>query len=84
MRNTVLSLWDEEDKWRDYPGGPVVKNLPYSAGDARSIPVWGTKIPYALEQLNPHGLELLDTTREILWHNNAWPRMMQLRPHTAK
>ena len=84
MQNTVYSLWDEEDKWRDYPGGPVVQNLPYSAGVAGSIPGCGTKIPYALGQLNPHGLERLDTSREILWHNNAWPRMMQLRPTTAK
>ena len=67
MQNTVDSLWGEEDKWRDYPGGPVVKNLPYNAGDAGSIPGWGTKIPYALEQLSPRGLELRDTTREILW-----------------
>ena len=27
---------------RDTPGGPVVKNLPSSAEDAGSIPVWGT------------------------------------------
>ena len=44
----------------------MVKNLPYNAGDAGSIPGWGTKIPYALEQLSPRGLELRDTTREIL------------------
>ena len=44
----------------------MVQNLPYSAGDAGSIPGWGTKIPYALEQLNPRGLELLDTTGELL------------------
>ena len=33
------------------PGGPVVKNLACSAGDAGSIPGWGTKIPHAVEQL---------------------------------
>ena len=32
---------------RDFPGGPVVKNLPCNAGDAGSIPGWGTKIPQA-------------------------------------
>ena len=37
----------------DCPGGPVVKNLPSNAGHTGSIPDWGTKIPYALEQLNP-------------------------------
>ena len=29
---------------RDFPGGPVVKNLPCNAGDAGLIPGWGTKI----------------------------------------
>ena len=33
------------------PGGPVVKNLACSAGDAGLIPGWGTKIPHAVEQL---------------------------------
>ena len=27
---------------RDFPGGPAVKNLLPSAGDAGSIPTWGT------------------------------------------
>ena len=43
----------------DFPGGPVVKNLPSNAGDAGSIPGWGTKIPYAVGQLS-----LRATTRE--------------------
>ena len=34
---------------RDFPGGPVVKNLPSNAGDAGSIPGQGTKIPHAME-----------------------------------
>ena len=34
------------------PGGPVIKNLPCNAGDAGSIPGWGTKIPHAVEQLS--------------------------------
>ena len=38
----------------DFPGGPVVKNLPSNAEDAGSIPGWGTKIPYAAGQLSPH------------------------------
>ena len=28
---------------RDFPGGPVVKNLPSNAGDVGSIPGGGTK-----------------------------------------
>ena len=35
------------------PGGPVVKNPPCNAGDTGLIPGWGTKIPYATEQLSP-------------------------------
>ena len=30
---------------RNFPGGPVVNNLPCSAGDTSSIPGQGTKIP---------------------------------------
>ena len=30
------------------PGNPVVKNLSANAGDAGSIPGWGTKIPHAM------------------------------------
>ena len=37
----------------DFPGGPVVKNLPFNAGDTDSIPGQETKIPHALEQLSP-------------------------------
>ena len=32
----------------DFPGGLVVKNPPYSAGDAGSSPGQGTKIPHAM------------------------------------
>ena len=37
----------------DFPGGPVVKNLPSNAGDTGSIPGWGTKIPHTAGQLSP-------------------------------
>ena len=37
----------------DFPGGPMVKNLPCNAGDVSSIPGQGTKIPQAAEQLSP-------------------------------
>ena len=42
----------EIPRW-DFPGGPVVKNPPYNAGDAGSIHDWGTKIPHAAGQLSP-------------------------------
>ena len=38
---------------QDFPGGPVVKNLPSSVGDVGSIAGRGTKIPQAAEQLSP-------------------------------
>ena len=38
----------------DFPGGPVVKNLPCNAGDVGSIPGQGTKILHAVElKLSP-------------------------------
>ena len=37
----------------DFPGGPVVKNLPCNAGGAGSISGQGTKISHAAGQLNP-------------------------------
>ena len=43
----------EERKWRDSPGGPVVKNPPSNVGDAGSIPGPGTKIPHATGQISP-------------------------------
>ena len=44
----------------EFPGGPVVKNPPYNAGDAGSIPGQETKIPHAVGQLNPRA-----TTTEL-------------------
>ena len=35
----------------DFPGGPVVKNLPSNAEDVGSILGQGTKIPHAAGQL---------------------------------
>ena len=46
-------------KSRDFPGGPVVKNLPCSAGDVGSIHSWGTKIAHATDLVSPRA-----TTRE--------------------
>ena len=43
----------------DFPGGPIVKNLPCNAGDVGSVPGQGTKIPLAPGQLSPQA-----TTRE--------------------
>ena len=37
---------------RDFRGGPVVKNLPWNAGDVRSTSGQGTRIPNATGQLS--------------------------------
>ena len=44
---------------RDFPGDPVVKNLPSNAGDTDSIPGQGTKISHVVGQLS-----LCSATRE--------------------
>ena len=36
--------------FRDFPHGPVAKNLPSNAGDMGSIPDQGIKIPQAMQQ----------------------------------
>ena len=48
----------------DFPGGLVVKNLPYNAGDVGLIPVQGTRIAHAAGQLSPR-----TTTTELSRHN---------------
>ena len=48
MKNNIKSRW-----WGDFPGGPVVKNPPSSAGHAGSIPGRGTRILHAAGQLSP-------------------------------
>jgi len=55
----MLGMWEarQSHSWYvryhsgDFPGGPVVKDLPCNAVDTSSIPAWGTKIPHATEQL---------------------------------
>ena len=59
----------------DFPGDPVVKNLPSNAGDAGSIPGQGTHIPCAMEQLSP----CASTTEPM--HPNKRSCMKQWRSH---
>ena len=37
---------------RDFPGGGVVRTLPFNAGGAGLIPDWRTKIPHAFQPKN--------------------------------
>ena len=55
----------------DFPGGPVVKNPPFNAGDRGSIPGWGTKISHAAGKLNPY------TTATELVHLNETAHVLQ-------
>ena len=66
------SLCDSNLKYKlgDFPGGPVVKNLPSNAGDMGSSPGRGTEIPQATGQLSTHA-----TTREPE-HRNYWARAL--------
>ena len=47
---TGTKAWRCKRTARDFPGGPVVKDLPSKAGDAGSIPSQGTKILPAMGQ----------------------------------
>ena len=55
----------------------MVKNPPYKAGDAGSVPGWGTKIPRVVGQLRPHV-----TTGESGYHNER-AHVTQLRLDAA-
>ena len=46
-------VWASTTHWRDFPGGPVVKNPRYNSGDTGLIPGQGLKIPHTAEQLSP-------------------------------
>lgn len=44
----------EEVQFKDFPGGPVVRNMPCNAGDVGWITGRGTKTPHAEKQLSLH------------------------------
>ena len=64
MVNGLENVFLKKKFVRDFLGGPVVKNLPYSAGDMGSIPGKGFNIPHAAEQLS-----LRAATTEPLHYN---------------
>ena len=51
MTTGLAWQYPQEVTW-DFPGGPVVKNLPSSAGDVGSILGRGTKTPHAMGQVS--------------------------------
>ena len=57
--NNYIILWinfcsKKKKKNRDFPGSPVVKNLPSSTGNTGFISGQEAKIPYTLGQLRSH------------------------------
>lgn len=48
-----IRLPESKFQARDFPGGPVVKNLPSGAGDTGLALGQGTKITLAMEQVSP-------------------------------
>ena len=73
-------------KNREFPGGPVVKNLPYNAGDVGLIPCQGTKLPHATGQLSLHATttELAHLNREPACHKLQSPRTLQPASHNYR
>ena len=67
--NKILCVnYNSREKERgDFPGGPVVKNPSCIAGDAGSIPGWGTKIPRTAELPSPH---VCTAAREVHVHDS--------------
>ena len=66
QKQTKLSAQEKalkRKRYRDFPGGAVVKNLPANAGDTGSSPGPG-RFPHAVEQLS-----LCTTTTEPARHN---------------
>ena len=68
----------------------MVKNLPCSAGDMRSIPGLGTKIPHTVEQLScctataePAGLEPVPCDREGAAVSSPRPQTREKPPLAA-
>ena len=51
-RSPETKWWPFDPSNQDFPGSPVAKNPPFSAGDTGSIPGGGTNIPHAMEQLS--------------------------------
>ena len=69
----------------DFPGSPVVKNLPCNAGDGGSSPGWGTGISYASRATKPciASTEPCITSRESV-HQKERSHVAQLRCGAAK
>ena len=63
----------------DFPGGPVVKNPPYNAGDMGSIPGQETGIPHEVGQLSSR-----TSTREPVCRKLQSPRALEPARHNYR
>ena len=78
-----LELWEihfyclSHPAW-DFPGGPVLKNAPYNAGDTGSIPGWGTNILLAAEYLSPHATARVHASQRKISLTQQRPHVLQL------
>ena len=79
LENHLLQLFNlKGEEAGGLPRGPVVRNLPCNAGDLGSIPVQGTKIPHAEQQLSVYIV-----SREFVCCNKrSW--VLHIRPDAAK
>ena len=75
----ITYIWNLKIWYRDFPGGPVVKNPPSHAGEAGSIPCRRTKIPHAAGQLNPRA-----ATTELAYSGACVPQLESPRASTTE
>ena len=75
---------DDETGWKDFPGGPGVKDPPASAGDAGSTLSLGSfHMPQVSQLLNPHTLWPCATTREATTMRSP-PIARKSSPHSPQ
>ena len=74
VKDRLLAARIRKGETGDFPGGPVVKNLPSNAGDVGSITGRGTKIPHAA------GQQSLRTTTEPMCCKLQSPRATTTEP----
>ena len=69
----------------DFPGGPVVENLPSSAGDEDSVSGQGTKTKHTLDQLSPRAPAAEPVCYNQRYHvTQRGSLVLQLAPGAAK
>ena len=67
-----------------FPGGLMVKNPPYNAGDMGSVTGWGTRIPHATEQPSLGTITTESKGSERSHMTRGSVHVLQLRCSTAK